>query len=82
MRHGPEVPWVVTESAPSMRRQGKGGKGKTFRAAPCHWFSCSQCATTGTLTFLREVLSRRSLESVKAFRQCARPPITDWRVGS
>lgn len=65
--HGPDEPWFVKEDTGQVGRRGPKGRPARFQTAPVTWFSCTECAMNGTVSYLRMVLSggvRRYLDEV------------------
>lgn len=61
--HDPKEEWWVTEegSAASDSYSGKfpaGIRRKRFRTPPVEWFSCTNCAMTGTVGYLTTVMAQ------------------------
>lgn len=55
--HDATEPWIVHEESGEIGRRGPKGRPARFQTSPVAWFSCSECAMTGTLSYLRMMLS-------------------------
>ncbi|MBI3944919.1 MAG: hypothetical protein HY321_03300 [Armatimonadetes bacterium] len=55
--HAPEEPWIVREDTGEVGRRGPKGRPARFQTAPIPWFSCTECAMSGTLSYLRMMLT-------------------------
>jgi len=55
--HAPSEPWVVREDTGDIGRRGPKGRPARFRTAPVRWFSCTECAINGTVSYLRMMLT-------------------------
>lgn len=65
--HGPDEPWIVKEDTGEIGRRGAKGRPARFRTSPVNWFSCTECAMNGTVSYLRMMLTggvRRYLDEV------------------
>jgi len=71
--HAADEPWIVKEDTGEIGRRGPKGRPARFRTSPVDWFSCTECAMNGTVSYLRMLLSggvRRYLQEA-ALRQRA-----------
>ena len=65
--HAADEPWIVKEDTGEIGRRGPKGRPARFRTSPVDWFSCTECAMNGTVSYLRMLLSggvRRYLREV------------------
>jgi len=65
--HAADEPWIVKEDTGEIGRRGPKGRPARFRTSPVDWFSCTECAMNGTVSYLRMLLNggvRRYLREV------------------